>query len=237
MNRSQPAAPAGRPASGLSQERILRVAVALADAEGEAAVSMRRLARELDVTPMALYWHVADKRALLGAMAEQVILEARFDDDPTADWRSRYRSVLTALVDLLHAHPWLGHLVIERVVLLPSYLAALEAMLDSLRVAGLGPDRAVLLVQQSLQTVVSLVDHEPLRAVPEPEATQRAVLESSLRDLDPSDFPNIRAAAGALVSEPDVADYYRTGLDAVIGGIEAVAALGEKGWTPGAVAP
>lgn len=200
------------------------MAVAIADKEGEGAVSMRRLARELGVTPMALYWHFADKRALLGAMAEHVILDAHFDDDPTADWRDRYRGVLVALVDLLHAHPWMGHLVIERVVLLPSYLAALEAMLDSLRGAGLGPDRAVILVQQSLQTVVSLVDHEPLQLVSEAEATERAAVESALRDLEAAEFPNIRAAAAPLVGEPDVDDYYRTGLEAVIGGIEAVAA-------------
>ncbi|WP_308336856.1 TetR/AcrR family transcriptional regulator [Terrabacter sp. Ter38] len=200
------------------------MAVTLADAGGEAAVSMRRIARELGVTPMALYWHFADKRALLGAMAEQVILETHFDDDPTADWRDRYRNVLAALVDLLHAHSWMGRLVIERVVLLPSYLAALETMLDSLRVAGLAPDLAAMVVQQSVQTVVGLVDHEPPKVVPETEAIERAVVEASLRDLDPTEFPNVRAAAASLVREPHVDDYYRTGLDTLVGGIEVVAA-------------
>ncbi len=59
----------------LSKERVLRAAVALADESGIDSLSMRRLAEELDVVPMALYKHVANKEQLLDGMVDVVIGE------------------------------------------------------------------------------------------------------------------------------------------------------------------
>ena len=59
----------------LSRERVMRAAVDVADAEGIAAVSMRRIGQELGVEAMSLYNHVAGKEALLDAMVEQVATE------------------------------------------------------------------------------------------------------------------------------------------------------------------
>ena len=68
----------------LSRERVLRAAVALADAGGVESLSMRRLARELGVVPMALYKHVANKDEMLDGMVEVVVGEI----DPP-EWRHR----------------------------------------------------------------------------------------------------------------------------------------------------
>ncbi|WP_185747123.1 TetR/AcrR family transcriptional regulator [Humibacillus xanthopallidus] len=203
----------------------MAVAVALADAEGQSAVSMRRLARELGVTPMALYWHFSDKDALVGAMAEQVIRDAEFTDAAGGGWQDRYRGVLVALVELLHAHPWMGRLVIERVVPLPNFLTALESMLDCLRLAGLDPTVSVMVVQQSVQGVVGLVEYEPQPpADAATSASARQALQASLGSLEPSDFPNVRAASVPLAASVGGEAYYRLGLDTIVGGIEAVAA-------------
>ena len=59
----------------LSRDAILDLALAVADAEGIDAVSVRRLARELGVTPMALYWHFDDKSALLHALGDRLLGE------------------------------------------------------------------------------------------------------------------------------------------------------------------
>ena len=97
---------AGRRRVPLNRERVLRAAVALADEVGIAAVSMRRLAQQLGVVPMALYKHVADKDELLDGMVDVVISE--FDPpDPALRGKdgvrqrvlSARRAVLRGLAD------------------------------------------------------------------------------------------------------------------------------------------
>jgi len=79
----------------LSRERVLRASVALADEAGIDAVSMRKLAEELGVVPMALYKHVAGKDQLLDGMVDLVIGE--FDPpDPDLDWKSAVRQRVLA---------------------------------------------------------------------------------------------------------------------------------------------
>ena len=113
------------------------MAVAIADQEGLAAVSARRLARELSVTAMAPFRHFEDKNSLIDAMAERMVGEARFADDPDGTWDARFAAVLSGLVSLLREHPWMGQPLIERLVPAPRYLEALEILLDSTRRAGL----------------------------------------------------------------------------------------------------
>ena len=71
----------------LSPERVLRAAVALADDAGIDALSMRRLAQDLGVVPMALYKHVASKDELLDGMVDVVIGEIDLPD-PDLDWKT-----------------------------------------------------------------------------------------------------------------------------------------------------
>src|SRR5215468_10136068 len=80
---------AGRRAT-LSRDRVLRAAVALADEAGIESLSMRKLAKELGVVPMALYKHVASKEELLDGMVDIVMAEI---DPPlsAADWKSAVR--------------------------------------------------------------------------------------------------------------------------------------------------
>src|ERR1700729_255933 len=56
----------------LDREVVVDAALQVADTEGLEAVTIRRLAQELSVTPMALYWHFKDKEALLGAVADRM---------------------------------------------------------------------------------------------------------------------------------------------------------------------
>lgn len=204
----------------------MRVAVAIADAEGIAAVSMRRIAREHAVTPMALYWHFADRDRLLDAMAEQVVADTRFHDEPGAVWEERYRQVLTDLVQLLRAHPWMGRLVIERLVPLPKYLAALEIMLDCTRVAGLSPQVGAVLAQQAVQSVVALTECEPGSPSPAKDRDECADLLDFFDGPGVEALPNVRAAAVHLTSPPDPEEYFRLGIATILGGVRAVADAG-----------
>jgi AcrR family transcriptional regulator len=98
----------GRPAPrarGLSQADIVRAAVTIADAEGTDAVSIRRIARDLRVGPMSLYWHVASTEELHRLMLEEV--QAQIEaPEPSGDWRADLIAYARGARAALHRHPW-----------------------------------------------------------------------------------------------------------------------------------
>src|SRR3954454_10230669 len=90
----------------LHLDRVVAAAVELADAEGMAALSMRRLARELGVAPMTLYGHVPGKGELADLMHDAVLAELYRDDEPAGNWRARLDTVARANFQLFRRHPW-----------------------------------------------------------------------------------------------------------------------------------
>jgi AcrR family transcriptional regulator len=93
----------------LSRERVLAAAIGLADAHGIGAVTMRRVAEDLDCEAMSLYHHVADKRALLSGMAEAVLTEVVAESlaiDAQPDWRDAVRARTLAARRVMRRHPW-----------------------------------------------------------------------------------------------------------------------------------
>jgi hypothetical protein len=78
-----------RPA--LAREQIVRAAVELADAEGMEAVTMRRLAKNLGVGAMSLYWHVPNKEDLLDLMLDAAFGEVELPERPAGNWRTDLR--------------------------------------------------------------------------------------------------------------------------------------------------
>jgi AcrR family transcriptional regulator len=96
------------PEEALTAERIVAAAVAVADAEGLAGVSMRRIAAGLGVVPMALYRYVSDKDDLLLRMLDAGLREWRPPVDPPAGWRPRVEAAARALWATFRRHPWLA---------------------------------------------------------------------------------------------------------------------------------
>ena len=96
--------PPGR-SRGLSQADIVAAAVAIADAEGTDAVSMRRIARDLRVGAMSLYWHVASTDELHLLMLEAVQSETEVPE-PSGDWRGDLRAYAVSARAALLRHPW-----------------------------------------------------------------------------------------------------------------------------------
>jgi len=84
---------------------VLRVAIAHADGGGLEALSMRRLAEELGVAPMALYRHVANKDDLVDGMVDVVFSEVGLPSGGT-DWRTAMRKRAISLRDVLARHRW-----------------------------------------------------------------------------------------------------------------------------------
>jgi AcrR family transcriptional regulator len=97
--------------SGLDRNRITEATVRLLDAEGLAKFSMRRLAAELNVTAMSVYWYVDTKDDLLELALDAVFGELALpSDDTAADWRGQLRALATEYRALLVGHPWLSSL-------------------------------------------------------------------------------------------------------------------------------
>src|SRR5689334_8495507 len=97
--------PAKGPKPGLSLDKIVGVAIAIADAEGLDAVSMNRVAKQLGTGAMSLYRYVASKEELLALM-----IDAAIGDVPTTpqtgDWRERLEAWAWSTVRAMREHPW-----------------------------------------------------------------------------------------------------------------------------------
>jgi AcrR family transcriptional regulator len=132
------ARPTRGPKPGLTLDRIVEVAIAVADADGIDAVSMRRVATELGVGTMSLYRYVPGKAELLALMLDKVsgpggdIAQAR-----GKDWRGKLEAAARGSYRLYLAHPWLLQVNWCRPVFGPSTLAGVEFFIASLADLGL----------------------------------------------------------------------------------------------------
>lgn len=102
-----PASRSAEVAPALNRSRVVEAGVAIADREGLDAVSMRRVAGDLGVGPMALYRHVADKDALVTLMLDRAYAEWR-PPESAAGWRDRVEAALLEFWECCHRHPWVG---------------------------------------------------------------------------------------------------------------------------------
>lgn len=119
----------------LSRERVLRGAVAVADAGGIGALTMRSLARELGVKPMSLYYYVAGKAEILDGIVDLVFSEIDLPS-PGGDWQSQMRRRADSARRTLRRHPWAIGLMESRANPGPATLRHHEATLATLRRAG-----------------------------------------------------------------------------------------------------
>ncbi len=125
--------------SPLSRPQVLAAAVALADREGLAAVSMRHLAAELGVVPMALYKHVADKNDLVAGMIDLVVA-GYAAPPPGLEWREGVRRRVLAARDALLEHPWLRPAIETATERTPAVLGHMDAVAGEFAAGGLSYD-------------------------------------------------------------------------------------------------
>jgi AcrR family transcriptional regulator len=129
---------AGRRAP-LNRDRVLRAAVALADGTGIESLSMRKLAKELGVVPMALYKHVASKEELLDGMVDVVIGEI---DPPVrgTGWKSAVRRRVLSARQALLRHPWASRVIETRTNRTPVVLGYMDSMTGMFLAGGFSAD-------------------------------------------------------------------------------------------------
>jgi AcrR family transcriptional regulator len=219
---------------GLSREEIVAAAIAVADAEGPAAISMRRIARELKAGAMSLYWHVASKEELIDLMLDTLEAEIRMPE-PTGDWRADLRAMAHRQRAGMLRHPWVVEFVASRPPSGPNDARNLELMLGM--VGELGVDART--GADILMTVVTYVLGAVVREVQEMRTDRsRAEVEASMTAEEieaeherfrtwltgASQYPNIQRMMAAGI-DPDAADTrderFEFGLSCVLDGIAA----------------
>ncbi|WP_345945349.1 TetR/AcrR family transcriptional regulator [Streptomyces albus subsp. chlorinus] len=154
----------GRPRRGrrpaFSREAITTAAVALADAEGLDAVTMRRVAAQVGAGVMSLYSYAPDKETLLELMVDHVSGELPATDDLTGDWRADLKGIAHLQRALMLRHPWLPAALSTRRALGPNTLAFLEHALAALRPTGLDGAAKLEVFAQLTAFVAGYVAHE-----------------------------------------------------------------------------
>ncbi|MCT9934091.1 TetR family transcriptional regulator [Planotetraspora sp. A-T 1434] len=215
-------------AEKLTRQTVVDKAVELADAEGFDAVTIRRLAQELGVTPMALYWHFKNKDLLLQGVADHVLAEVTPEFDPAAPWNARLRAMVEALLRVLRRHPSLTSIfsMIDKKGV-ESFTRATEAALDLLSQAGFTLEEGYLISTHLLHGAITIVDcqpGDPPRMSAGEAAEWRRQKRLALESLPAGRFPCLVQFARNFETEPDIEWHYAFGLDLLMSGVEAMAA-------------
>jgi TetR/AcrR family tetracycline transcriptional repressor len=215
-------------AAKLSKAAVVERALALADELGLEALTIRRLAQDLGVTPMALYWHFRSKEELLAGLGDQVWAQIDITLDPAADWPAQLRGLMESLVAMLRAHPSAPQLLMAGQKLHgDASIMATETTLAVLRRAGFGPAAASEIARSALWTGLTLVMSEPgFDPAGTPAERTELMRQNRIRLalLPPERFPCVIEAAGPLTACDDPDFHYQFGIDLFIAGVVAVAA-------------
>lgn len=205
-----------RPA--LTAARITAEAVALADASGLAALTMRGLAGRLGVEAMSLYNHIANKDALLSAMVEAVVAE--FHPPRGGDWRAEMRARAFAAHAALCRHPWAGGLIVSRPNMGPNMLAYIEATLACLVGAGFALTEADA-IWNTLDAHIYGFTLQKLNFPLAPEDYAQAAAENIHR-IPPAHFPQLHGLAVLVAARRyDGLHALSHGLDLLLDGLLA----------------
>ncbi|GAA3000894.1 TetR family transcriptional regulator [Streptomyces sp. KhCrAH-43] len=223
--------------AGLDRERITAASVRLLDAEGLAKFSMRRLAAELNVTAMSLYWYVDTKDDLLELALDAVYSE--IDPPPAeASWQDRLRAVAAAYRGLLVRHPWVSPLAGKFLNLGPHSLLVTHTIQDVIRATGLPVEGRSGALSAVFQFVYGFGTVEGQFAQRSAEAglTQDQYFRQAMSaiqdqpDLDEfvEDSRDLMAARGGVTIEEMRDRDFTFALDLLIAGIDAMRARAQQ---------
>jgi len=227
--RTKPEADAG-PAEAdrarLTKTAVVSRALELADAVGLEALTIRKLATELGVTPMALYWHFRSKEELLTGLVERVWGEIDLDVDRGAPWPDQLRKLFESLLAVLRAHPAAPKLLLEFNKQTEASLRPMELALEVLREAGFDAEHAAGITRYALFNGIMLVMSEPgsewLSVEDRVQGQRKKQIAFAM--LPPDAFPQLVECAVAMTASDDPEFHYGLGVSLFIAGVEAIAA-------------
>jgi AcrR family transcriptional regulator len=218
--------PAKGPKPGLTLERIVATAVAVADAEGLDAVSMNRVAKELHTGAMSLYRYVASKDELLALMVDAALGEV--PPAPAAGgWRPRLERWARTTMQAMWRHPWTVNAPIAGPPLASHAVAWFEDALAALDGTGLEPGEkpsVVLMLSGYVTNHVTVMSQVAESFLEEGDAAMRGYADTLRALTDAERFPALHAvlAAGVFDRADPPDEEFAFGLERILDGIEAL---------------
>ncbi|WP_190108061.1 TetR/AcrR family transcriptional regulator [Streptomyces cinnamoneus] len=214
--RRKAAEPGGEGA--LDRDRIVATTVRLLDAEGLAKFSMRRLAAELGVTAMSVYWYVDNKDDLLELALDRAAGDMRAPDlsDEDADWRDQVRELATEYRAMLIAHPWVARLVGQYLNIGPRSMAFADVALRLERRIGVAKDGANAVLGVIFQFVYGF-------------ATVEALSKERYQESGVTEDEYFREVRDTVADRPEFTDLYKEAAEMMDArSADSVAAMRER---------
>jgi AcrR family transcriptional regulator len=212
----------------ITQKVIVESALRILDSDGLEALSMRRIAEELDTGAASLYWHVGSKDGLLDLLFDHVIGEQQIPDPDPAHWQEQLKQVARLQRATILRHRDLVAVSLGRIPMGPNALRFSERVLAILRAGGVPDDLAVsghllLIAAVNGFTLDETADERPVgEAAPSQEAAR-----DYIASLPPGQFPNLTAVADHYAGV-DRDERFELLLDLFVGGLARRAATDDR---------
>jgi AcrR family transcriptional regulator len=203
----------------LSRERVMRAAIALADASGIESLSMRKLGQELGVEAMSLYNHVANKDEILDGIVDLVFGEIALPSGE-GDWKPAMRRRATSAHEALLRHPWAPSLMQSRTRPGPATLRHHDSVLGNLRNAGF----TLVMAAHAISVIDGYIYGFALQQINIPLQSREQVAvvgESILRQMA-GEYPHLAEmiTKHAMLPGYDYGREFEFGLDLILDGLE-----------------
>jgi AcrR family transcriptional regulator len=208
---------------------VLRAAISLADERGIESVTMRKLAQELGVEAMTLYYYVANKDEILGGIVDAVVSEIELPS-PGADWKAAIRRTAISAHEVLLRHEWAASLLLSGPGVSLSRLRYMDSILGSLREGGFSAE----MTDHAYHALDSHIMGFTLWEVGISLGLTRLGLQGSiarfLQELDIDEYPHLAEHAEQHLKGRDPADEgeFEFGLDLILDGLEKIQNAGAR---------
>jgi AcrR family transcriptional regulator len=206
----------------LNRERVLRAAVGLADEDGIASLTMRKLAQALGVEAMSLYYHVSNKDDILDGMVD--IVFSQIDLPPTGiEWKSAQRHRAISTREALSVHPWAASLMQSRTNPGPALLRHHDSVIGNLREAGF----SIEMTAHAFSVLDAYIYGFALEETSMPFETSEEIGEMAeiiLQQLPADEYPYLAELTIEHVMQPGYtyASEFEFGLDLILDGLDRV---------------
>ncbi len=205
----------------LTKDQIITKAIALADKGGIDALSMRKLAGELNIQAMSLYYHFKTKDDLISQMTDKLVTQIEFGEavgETANDWRVSMVNRAVSAMNLFREHAWLPFVIDAQIQSGAKRLDYLNTYLGILRRAGFPIQMAI--------RITSLIDSYiygfclQLTHVSDEEKASEELAESFAAGFDAAEFPYLNEAANMVIDQGyDAAADFLFGLNVILNGV------------------
>lgn len=206
----------------LDRERLLNSAMAIADADGNSALTMRSLAKKLGVKPMAIYHHVDNKEEILDGIIDMVFAEIDLPPANT-DWKTAMRQRAVSARRVLTRHSWAIPLMESRTNPGPNTLRQHDAVVGTLRQAGFSIEMTAHAYSLLDSYIYGFALQESV-SLPFDKETAPEVVESILAKFPTDTYPYLTELAIEHILQPgyDYSNEFEFGLDLILDGLDRI---------------